>query len=441
MHSRPLKRLLGSLLTGVLTASTASYGCDEAAKFDVLYTFEVADPSTSTSALGSQPDTRPVLGRDHSIYGMTYTGGTNGTGVIYKYEQGSGRYKVLHEFGALDADGNNPDGAYPGVALTEGPDGDYFGMASNGGANGAGTIFKVSAAGNFRVLHTFTAVDASLHNHGGANPLRTLVFDAEGNLYGTTRLGGDYTCGPKSSGCGVLWKITPAGSFSVVHEFTPDEGHAASLLIAHDGNFYGCAVYPFAAAGSGILYRMRPSGARFEVLHQFSAVDSSGNNADGANCYEPLVEADSGVFLGTASDGGPHGSGVVFRYASENGGTYTVVHAFSALNAAGTNVDGADPYARLTRGEDDWLYSTASAGGLFGNGVVYRVRRDGKFEVLHTFSAVNASTGANADGATPDFGVLLEGDTTLIGMSDYGGAGSSAGATGNGTLYKIDLSH
>jgi uncharacterized repeat protein (TIGR03803 family) len=440
MQSRTLRHLLGSLLVGALTAS-AGQACDEGAKFDVLYTFEVADPATSTSALGSQPDTRPVLGRDHSLYGMTYTGGTNGTGVIYKYEQSSKRYVVLHEFGALDADGNNADGAYPGVALTEGPDGVFFGMASNGGAQGAGTIFKVSATGDFKVLHTFSAVDANLHNHGGANPLRALVFDAEGNLYGTTRLGGDYTCGPKSSGCGVAWKITPAGLFTVVHEFTPEEGHAASLLLARDGNFYGCAVYPFAAAGSGILYRMRPSGAHFEVLHEFTAVDASGNNVDGANCYEPLVEAAPGVFFGAASGAGPQGSGVVFRYATENGGTYSVVHAFTALDASGDNEDGADPYARLTRGADDWLYSTASAGGQFGNGVVYRVRSDGKFELLHTFSAINAATGANVDGATPDYGVLLEGDATLIGMSDYGGAGSSAGATGNGTLYKIELRH
>ena len=132
---------------------------------------------------------------------------------------------------------------------------------------------------------------------------------------------------------------------------------------------------------------------------------------------------------------------MIFRYSAEKGGSYSFIHAFSALNPDGNNADGASPYARLTRGDDDWLYSTASAGGQFGNGVVYRVRRGGDFELVHTFSAVNPDTGANVDGATPDYGVLLEGCSTLIGMTDYGGAGSSAGATGNGTLYRIEVGH
>jgi len=99
--------------------------------------------------------------------------------------------------------------------------------------------------------------------------------------------------------------MTRSGSFSVLHQFRPTEGHAASLLQAKDGFFYGCTVWPFAAAGSGILYKMAPSGNHFEVLYRFSAVDASGENADGANCYEPLIETMPGVFSGTTQAGGP----------------------------------------------------------------------------------------------------------------------------------------
>jgi uncharacterized repeat protein (TIGR03803 family) len=299
-------------------------------QFSVLHTFDVADAVTGASQTGSQPDTRPVLGTDGAVYGMTYTGGINGNGVIYRYDAKSGKYTVLHTFGALDANGANNDGAIPGVALTRGPDDVFYGMAQFGGANGTGTIFKVTSAGKFTVLHAFSAVDTNLHNTDGANPLRTVIIGADGNLYGTTRLGGQNTCGPKASGCGVAWVMTLWGSFSVLHQFQVTEGHAASLLQARDGFLYGCAVFPFAAAGAGTLFRMAPSGGHVEVLHQFSAVDASGNNTDGADCYEPLVETDPGVLYGSTTYGGPNGNGVVFRYSAAK--ALEIVHAFSASN-------------------------------------------------------------------------------------------------------------
>jgi uncharacterized repeat protein (TIGR03803 family) len=431
----------GVLVALLLAVSSAISAHADDAVFSALYSFEVADPNTGASQLGSQPDTRPVLGPNHSVYGMTYTGGVNGNGVIYRFDLQSRKYRVLHTFAALDANGANDDGANPGVALTRGPDDVFYGMASFGGTYGNGTIFKITASGKFTVLHAFSALDSKLHNEDGANPLRSVVIGDDGNLYGTTRLGGLNTCGPKSSGCGVAWVMTRWGAFSVLHQFQPTEGHAASMLRARDGFFYGCAVWPFAAAGSGILYRMAPSGNHFEELYRFTAVDGNGNNMDGANCFEPLVEKWPGVFYGAAYAGGPNGNGVVFRYSLAIPRAVEIVHAFSAVNASGENPDGANPYARLTRGNDGALYSTASFGGAHGNGTVYRIHRDDHFEVLHTFSAANPTTGSNVDGVEPDYGVLLDEDDSLIGMADYGGNGSVAGDIGNGTLYRLKLEH
>ncbi len=427
----------GTFLVLLLAISGATSWA-EGATFSTLYKFEVADPATGASELGSQPDTRPVLGPDDSVYGMTYTGGVNGNGVIYRFDLESRRYTVLHTFGALDAHGTNQDGAHPGVALTRGPEDIFYGMTSDGGPHGTGTIFKITASGKFTVLHAFSALDSNLHNEDGAKPLRTVVIGSDGNLYGTTRLGGQYTCGPRASGCGVAWVMTGSGNFGVLHQFRPTEGHAASLLQAKDGFFYGCAVWPFAAAGSGTLYKMAPSGNHFEVLYRFSAVDATGKNADGTNCYEPLIETKPGVFYGTTPAGGPNGTGVVFSFESVNR-DLDIVHAFGALNSAGDNLDGASPFARLTRGPDGWMYSTASYGGTFGNGVVFRVRGDHRYEVLHTFSAVNPASGSNADGATPDYGVILDEEDSLIGIANSGGNGSVAGAVGNGTLYRLKL--
>jgi len=327
-------------------------------KLSTLYAFEAPDPATFTSLLGSQPDTRPVLGPWNNVYGMTYGGGVNGNGVIYRFDLKSHQYTVLHTFSALDANGNNEDGATPGVALTRGPDDVFYGMASFGGANGNGTIFKITPSGEFTVLHTFSALDANAHNEDGALPLRAVVIGDDGNLYGTTRLGGQNTCSVKPMlSCGVAWVMDRWGNnFSVLHQFAPSEGHAASLLRARDGFLYGCAVWPSPSLPSGILYRMASSGDHFEVLYTFSQTDANGNDTDGAECYEPLVETKPGVFYGTTTFGGPNGTGVVFRYSLSKPSVVEIVHAFSAYNAAGDNSDGANPLARLTLGRDGTLY-------------------------------------------------------------------------------------
>jgi uncharacterized repeat protein (TIGR03803 family) len=442
--SNPWLRWCGVLATLLIAATTVTIALADGTNFSVLYYFEAPAPVTYTSPLGSQPDTRPALGPGNTVYGMAY-GGQYANGVIYQFDVQRRQYTVLHTFSALDANGNNEDGADPGVALTLGPDGVFYGMASFGGENGNGTIFKITTSGEFTVLHTFSALDANGNNEDGANPLRTVVVGNDGNLYGTTRLGGQNIC-LFTHGCGVAWVMDRWGNnFSVLHQFTADEGHAASLLQARDGFFYGCAVWPATSLPrgplpSGILYRMEPSGNDFEVLYTFSQTNANGQNADGADCYEPLVETEPSVFYGTATYGGTNGTGVVFRYSLSNPSAVEIVHDFSGVNTAGENEDGANPKARLTLGHDGTMYSTASYGGMNGNGVVYSIQPNDYFEVLYTFSATNPTTGANMDGATPDFGVVLDRNNSLIGIADYGGNGSSAGFNNSGgTLYQLKL--
>jgi uncharacterized repeat protein (TIGR03803 family) len=435
--------LLMLLLSAVMPPRARADG-DE---FTVAYKFQPESVNTFTSPLGSEPDSRPVLGSDGAVYGMAY-GGNNANGVVYRFDLQSQHYTLLHTFSATDANGNNSDGAIPGVALTRGPDDVFYGTAQFGGQNGNGTIFKITKSGEFTVLHTFSALDASGNNEDGASPLRTIVVGQNDNLYGTTRIGGENTCGvlPVPNGCGVAWVIDNAGNFHVLHQFTPAEGHAASLLQARDGFFYGCAVWPSThlrngqPLPSGTLYRMGPWGDHFEVLYAFSQTNSSGENTDGAECYEPLVEPKPGVFYGTTRLGGTNGNGVVFRYSLSNPGAVEVLHEFSATNSSGENWDGANPYARLTLGDDGSMYSTASNGGANGNGVVYRINADGNFHVLHTFGPTDPTTGANGDGAIPDFGVIRNSDSSLIGTAALGGRGSPAGlGNSGGTLYELEV--
>ena len=435
-----------SLMILLAAATAASSALADDGAFAALYTFQAPAPNTFTSPLGSQPDTRPALGPGNTVWGMTSDGGENGNGVIFLFNLLSHQYTLLHTFSALDASGDNPDGADPGSALTRGPGDIFYGMAQSGGANGNGTIFKITASGEFTVLHTFSALDANGNNYDGAAPKRAIVIGSDGYLYGTTRLGGENTCTPNPVGCGVAWSMDTSGNhFTVVHQFAPSEGHAASLIQASDGLFYGCAVWPGTSMSgtplpSGTLFRMAPSGQNFEVLYTFGQTDADGDNTDGADPYEPLLETAPGVFYGSAKLGGANGNGVVFRYSLSNPSAVEVLHQFSAT-VSGYNADGANPYARLTLGPEGWLYSTASSGGLNGNGVVYGIGEDGEFAVLHTFSATDPTTGANPDGATPDFGVVFDWDNSaLIGIADYGGNGSTAGfSNSGGTLYSLQL--
>jgi uncharacterized repeat protein (TIGR03803 family) len=431
-----------TLLMAITIVSSAFADSED---FSVLYSFEAPTPVTFTSPLGSQPDTRPVLGPRNTVYGMTYDGGVNGNGVIYRYDLESHRYTVLHTFSALDASGNNDDGVAPGVALTRGPDDVFYGMASLGGKNGNGTIFKITMSGDFTVLHTFSALDANGNNEDGAYPLRDIVIGSDGKLYGETRIGGQNTCTLTSNGCGTAWVMDSSGhNFRVLHQFTSSEGHAASLLQSTGrlplwlrGVAWNVFVRDPLALRNSVPYCA--VGRDFEVLYTFSQTDANGENADGADCYELLVETRPGVFYGAAGFGGTNGSGVGFRYSLSNPGVVEVVHDFSAVNSTGQNWDGATPDGRLTIGQDGTLYSNTEAGGANGNGVIYSLREDGRFEVLHTFSATNPTTGANYDGANADNGVVLDGNR-LIGIAIYGGAGSPAGYNySGGTLYQLRL--
>jgi uncharacterized repeat protein (TIGR03803 family) len=446
--------LLAICAVMALASSLAFRARADGEKFSTLYYFETPALNTLTSLVGSQPFSRPVLGPWDNVYGMTQIGGNYGNGVIYRFDLKSHQYTVLHTFSAADANGNNEDGEIPGVALTRGPDDVFYGMAFYGGANGNGTIFKITPSGEFTVLHTFSALDANAHNEDGANPLRTIAIGNDGNLYGTTQHGGQNTCNnvppwPVLNGCGVAWVMDRWGNnFSVLHQFTINEGHAASLVQARDGFFYGCAVWPMTSLAngtplpSGTLFRMSPSGHDFEVLYTFSQTDANGNNTDGADCYEPLVETKPGVFYGSTTNGGPNGTGVVFRYSLSKPSVVEIVHDFSAYDANFDNPDGANPQARLTLGHDGTMYSTATFGGLNGYGVVYRIRPDDDFKVLYTFSATDPITGANTDGALPNYGVVLDKDNnSLIGTTDVGGIGSTAGgySYSGGTLYELKL--
>lgn len=294
---------------------------------NVLHSFQLIGPK------GASPFGAVLRDSKDNLYGTTSAGGyidcvaagvSASCGVIYKL-QPSGRETVLHSFTG------GSDGGIPVAGLAADDTGSFYGTTSAGGGNGCspgmgevgggcGTVFKIQRDGTETVLYAFTGgID-------GGQPEGTLVLDSEGNLYGTTRFGGNPNCsvfGASLAGCGVVFKVTPAGKETVLHSFTgqPDGEVPTSLTgLVRDGsgNLYGttsiggdinyCNGY-----GCGTIFRVSPKG-KFEVLYSFTG------GSDGADPYAGLSTDGKGNFYGTAASGGltngscpSFGCGVAFK--------------------------------------------------------------------------------------------------------------------------------
>src|SRR5262249_39756783 len=150
--------------------------------------------------------------------------------------------------------------------------------------DGCGTVFKLDKAGTLTVLHRFSGED-------GVNPAN-LIRDAEGNLYGSTAFGGDFTCAP-NDGCGTLFKLDNKGTLTTLHTFNGLDGKDPEGRLVRDpvGNLYGSTV----AGGlyeAGAVFELDAAGT-LTVLHSFSEADG------GPPGYANLIRDGKGVLYGT----------------------------------------------------------------------------------------------------------------------------------------------
>jgi uncharacterized repeat protein (TIGR03803 family) len=260
---------------------------------------------------GSGPSTPLVQATDGNFYGTTINGGnsnncTGGCGTVFKITS-AGALNTLHSFS--DTDGSQPNG------LMQATDGNFYGATFTGGANGTGTIFKITPSGTLIILYSFEFLD------GGDYPSASLVQATDGNLYGTTLLGGPEN-GSCPNGCGTIFKITLTGTLTTLYTFAGTDGALpdAGLLQATDGNFYGTTTSGGTAPnctfletpGCGTVFKITPAGV-LTTLYSFC----SSTCMSGVLPYATLVQATNGTLYGTASGGGAndncyYGCGTVF---------------------------------------------------------------------------------------------------------------------------------
>ena len=229
--------------------------------FTVLHEF-------STNYLeGHTPFSGLNQGSDGTLYGTTYGSGVVGSsdcGTVFKlFTNGSG-FQVLHTFANNSVDGKNP---YSGLIL--GTDGFLYGTTQSGGTNGTGTVYKLSTNGfNYLVIHNFGSI-----TNDGLAPTAPVSQDSDGYLYGTTPYGGTFgRVGGPNGGYGVAFKLDTSGSaYTVLHSFggTPGDGQIpeGGLAQGQDGAFYG-TTSAGGDFGAGTVFRLGPTPFEFTSIVQ-----------------------------------------------------------------------------------------------------------------------------------------------------------------------------
>ena len=294
-----------------------SFGCgtvfklDKTGKETLLYKF-TGYPD------GYLPEALLVGDASGNLYGTTYLGGTSGVGTVFKMDA-TGKETILHSF-AGPPDGGG-DGAYSYDGVIQDKVGNLYGVTFDGGSYGAGAVYKLDTAGQETLLYSFAG------GAGGVNPDSVLIFDPQGNLYGTTENGGNLECG--GSGCGVVYELSPQsdGSWTETTLYT-----FCSLSNCSDGEIPGGgplirdaagALYGSTAIGGtyrncngdscGVVFKLDTAGKE-TVLHSFTA------GADGAYPWLGMMDA-SGNLYGAAGQGGDlncapnkgYGCGTLFK--------------------------------------------------------------------------------------------------------------------------------
>lgn len=153
-------------------------------------------------------------------------------------------------------------------------------------------------AQTFNVIHSFAGSD-------GSGPLAGLAIDSKGNLYGTTINGGQY-------GAGVVFRATAGGQEGILHNFgsVPNDGESpeSSLIFDATGNLYG-TTFAGGTSGVGTVFKLTRKGTE-TVLYSFAG------GADGANPEAHLAVDKSGNLYGTTTAGGTSGGGTVFEIST-----------------------------------------------------------------------------------------------------------------------------
>jgi uncharacterized repeat protein (TIGR03803 family) len=268
---------------------------------------------------GEEPEALLVEDSSGNLYGTTFLGGTfENAGTVFELDS-EGNETILYNF---CSEPNCADGYSPYAGVIRDPAGNLYGAAAGGGGHNAGVVYELDPNGKETVLYSFTGLS------DGSDPFSVLVFDPQGNLYGTTQHGGNLACGGVDGGCGVVFELSPQpdGSWKETTLYTfcslpnctdGQDPLNGPLLRDTAGNLYGTTYFGgktsgFCKSGCGVVFKLDTTGKE-TILHTFTG------GSDGANPWAGLTIDSKGNLYGTTVAGGddscfaPDGCGVVFQ--------------------------------------------------------------------------------------------------------------------------------
>ncbi len=344
---------------------------------------------------------------------------------------GQSQYKVLWTF-----TGYPSDGASPRSNLVFDKAGNLYGTTYAGGSVGSGTVFRLSpnqdGSWTNTILYSFCVQYINNLCQDGAYPQAGLIFDAQGNLYGTTVNGGAQSC-PVGHGCGTVFELSPQGSSwieTVLYSFCANnvnnnclDGYSplGQMTLDASGNLYS-TTEDGGAVGYGTVFELSQgaSGWTETVLYSFCAIGEF--CLDGAEPQAGVTFGKARNLYGTTELGGSnnvHGTGVVFKLSpGANGWTETVLHSFES------GKDGGVPLGGVSLDTLGNLYGTVSGGGPdFAGGV---------FRILAKNGGIGSFFFNDTDGYRPAAGVLVDSKHPAVYGTTSGGGTSNAG-----TVFKI----
>ena len=355
-----------------------------------------------------------------NLYGTTSWGGAvrqcqgSGCGGVYRLSPNGNQwtYTELYDFHAaapynliLDAAGN------------------LYGALSGGGTYGAGLVFELSPTPTgpwtFTPLYSFTG------GSDGSLPAAGLTLDAEGNLYGTTRHGGD------SANLGTVFELSPQPGGVWTEQvlwafiFRSDAGFNPNAGVVFDtqGNLYGTTDQA-AANGYGTVYKLTKgaSGWTAALLYQFT------DGTDGADPEAPVTIDAAGNLYGTTITGGnkksPFGTGTVYELSPDGSGNYSfqVIHIFGKTGQS---------YYPVVLDPSGNLIGVAFGGTADPAGFVFKLTHSGSawnYSLLHGFDG-NNGFGPNA--------VMVAASGNLFGVTNAGGVAGCSNDSGCGVVFEL----
>jgi uncharacterized repeat protein (TIGR03803 family) len=434
----PICELSALVALMALMLMTAPYA--RAQSFSVLYTFCAHVTCTSGRTASSL-----IQATNGDFYGTTNKGGTKnnvvctsvepglGCGSVFKISS-SGKLTTLYDFCSQP---NCADGALPASGLIQATSGEIYGTTEYGGANNAGTVFKIGPTGKLTTLYSF----CSLPNCAdGELPAGALVQASNGDFYGMTsgieisKITSSTCTAPGAGKCGTVFKITPAGVLTTLHSFCSQANcpdgifPEAGLIQASNGDLYGTTaeggvndsgdcVIP---GGCGTVFKIT-SGGTLTTLYAFC---SQPKCMDGQFPAAQVMQAANGDLYGTSESGGVNGTGTVFQITPT--GTLTTLYNFcSQYDCA----DGGFPYGALIQATDGNFYGTTSELGFSETeeataGTAFQLTPAGVLTVLHTFCAASQTCG---DGEFPEYALLQATNGDVYGATQQGGEEDNGG--------------